>query len=207
MVCARFSTKLLTHAQDGQAQYYGNTATNSNQEELQDSLADVGFALSSNPQSHGIYILLCRDSYAAYANLKHLRVTLMMTIMNIYVHPGGPPGLPQILSNNLRPVLLPYNLVESASIQMILTARLRTSYILSRLKRSMKNPVSPRHVIMMTQQKISFSRRPPSTAAFSVQRTGFQSSRWRLRWWNWHGRRQIRNPGWCRWHWRQILRK
>ena len=44
MVCARFSTKLLTHAQDGQAQYYGNTATNSNQEELQDSLADVGFA-------------------------------------------------------------------------------------------------------------------------------------------------------------------
>ena len=112
---------------------------------------------------------------------------------------------PQILSNDPCCIPPPSNLVKSAHAQILPTVRLRK--LPTRLTRSMRNWVDPRHVIAMMWQRRLFSRRPPSTAAFSVQRMGSQRLWWRLSLSNWHGRMQIRNLECLPWHWHQILRK
>ena len=120
-----------------------------------------------------------------------------MTWMNTH-------GTLQILSNICH-VHPPYNLVKSAHIQMVPTLRLR---LYTRLSRSMRNWVSPRHMIMRTQQRRLSSRQPSSIAVFSVHRMASQSLQQWLSLSKWHGRKQIQNlePHW-HWHrWNDVLR-
>lgn len=96
----------------------------------------------------------------------------------------------QIISNkhhvHLSHVPPPSNLVKSICTQMISTVRLRKSF--TRLTRSTRNQVNPRHMIMITWKKRLCSRQPPSTAAFWVLKIGSQSLLSKLDLLNWHGR-------------------
>ena len=100
----------------------------------------------SNPTAIIIYILLCSPVKSA---LYQLLITMDHYVkyssltMIVILHP-------QIL-NNICHIPPPSNPVKSAHDQMILTARLRLS---TRLTRSMRIWVNPRHKIMMIWQRI-----------------------------------------------------